>query len=172
MHRLRSCSRVLRGFAAPFVAVGLASLVVVPATTAGSTLANSSVCQPHVTVGVLPVWARAGFSDPRPRMPYSVGRDGKIAALLWANPLLSPPSKNHNNKILWVSRESTVPGSDLEISAQRMIGSKPFGAPVARRVMGGPGPSIINLPSAGCWRFRLRWSGRTDTIDLRYVANR
>jgi len=38
--------------------------------------------------------------------------------------------------------------------------------------MGGPGPSIINLPVAGCWRFRLRWSGRTDTIDLRFVANR
>jgi hypothetical protein len=105
-------------------------------------------------------------------MPYSRGRGGKIAALLWANPLLSPPSKNHSNKILWVSRESTVPGSDLQISAQRMSGSRPLGAPVGRRVIGGPGPSIINLPAAGCWRLRLQWSGRTDTIDLRYVANR
>jgi hypothetical protein len=105
-------------------------------------------------------------------MPYSLGSAGKIAALLWANPLLAPPSKNYNNKILWVSHQSALPGSDLQISAQRMIGSKPLGAPVARRVMGGPGPSIIDLPAAGCWRFRLRWSGRADTIDLRYVANR
>jgi hypothetical protein len=104
-------------------------------------------------------------------MPYSLGRDGKIAALLWANPLRSPPSKNYNNKILWVSREPQVPGSDLQIRAQRMNGSRPLGAPVDRRVMGGPGPSIINPPGAGCWRVRLRWSGRTDTIDLRYAAN-
>jgi len=174
MHRLRSCSRVLSGLAAALAAVGLATLGALgPAVSAvASTPSTSGACRPQVTVGVLPAWARAGFSSPRPRMAYSLGRGVKIAALLWANPLLSPPSKNYNNKILWVSREPPVPGSDLQISAQRMSGSRPLGAPVARRVIGGPGPSIINLPSAGCWRFRLRWSGRTDTIDLRYVANR
>jgi hypothetical protein len=174
MHRLRSYSRVLSGFAALLAAAGLASLAALgPAAGAvASTPSSSTVCQAHVTVGVLPVWTRAGFSSPRPRMAYSLGRAGKIAALLWANPLLSPPSTNYNNKILWVSREPQVPGSDLQISAQRMNGSRTLGAPVARRVIGGPGPSIINLPAAGCWRLRLRWSGRTDTIDLRYVANR
>jgi len=131
-----------------------------------------SVCRATVIVGVLPVWARAGFSDPRPRMPYVLGKEGKIAAILWADPLQSPPPKDHNNKILWVSHVPSVPGSDLRISAQRMTGSTPLGAPVTRRVMGSPGPSIINLPSAGCWRLTLRWSGRVDTLDLRYVASR
>jgi hypothetical protein len=174
MHRLRSRSRVLSGVAALLAAAGLASLAAIgPAAGAvASTPSTSTVCQPHVTIGVLPVWARAGYSSPRARMAYSLGRAGKIAALLWANPLLSPPSRTYNNKILWVSHESAVPGSDLQISAQRMTGSRALGAPVSRRVMGGPGPSIINLPAAGCWRFRLRWSGRTDTIDLRYVASR
>ena len=83
-----------------------------------------------------------------------------------------PPAKTHSNKILWVSREPQVPGSDVQISAQRMSGSRLLGAEVARRVMGGPGPSIINLPAAGLLAPGLRWSGRTDTIDLRYVANR
>lgn len=174
MHRLRSCSRVLSGFAALLTAAGLAGLAAAgPAVSAvASTPSTTNACRPQVTIGVLPVWTRAGFSSPRPRMAYSLGRAGKIAALLWANPLLSPPAKTHNNKILWVSREPQVPGSDLLISAQRMNGSRPLGAPVARRVIGGPGPSIINLPVAGCWRLRLQWSGRSDTIDLRYVANR
>jgi hypothetical protein len=38
--------------------------------------------------------------------------------------------------------------------------------------MGGPGPSIVNLPSPGCWKLTLRWSGRVDTLDLEYAANR
>ncbi|MDM4780918.1 MULTISPECIES: hypothetical protein [unclassified Micromonospora] len=33
---------------------------------------------------------------------------------------------------------------------------------------GWPGPSIVDLPAAGCWRLRLDWSGRTDMIDLVY----
>jgi hypothetical protein len=131
-----------------------------------------SLCRARVTVGVLPVWARAGFSDPRPRMPFVLGRKGRIAAILWADPLQSPPPKDHNNKILWVSRAPSVPGSDLRIRAQRMNGSRPLGAAVSRSVIGSPGPSIINLPSAGCWRLTLRWSGRVDTLDLRYVASR
>lgn len=118
---------------------------------------------------VLPVWARGGFSDPKPRMPYRLGRAGRIAAILWADPLRSPPPKDHNNKILWVSHAPMIPGSDLRISAQLMSGSTPIGDPVARRVMGGPGPSIINLPAAGCWRLRLSWSHTSDVLDLRYA---
>jgi hypothetical protein len=37
-----------------------------------------------------------------------------------------------------------------------------------RVVPGGPGPSIVNLPQAGCWRLTLAWSGQTDTLDLAY----
>jgi hypothetical protein len=94
-----------------------------------------------------------------------------MAALLWADPLLSPRPTDHNNKILWVSRVKSGSYSDLRISAQRMIGSAKVGSPVGRKLIGGPGPSIIDMPAAGCWRFTLRWSGQLDTLDLRYVAN-
>ena len=120
----------------------------------------------------LPIWARAGFSDPEPRMPYVLGAHGSIAAILWADPLLSPPPKNHNNKILWVSRAPTQPGSDLRISAQRVENSRAVGHTVTRRVRGGPGPSIINLPTAGCYRLSLHWSGHADTLNLDYAPNR
>jgi len=128
------------------------------------------VCQPRVVDGVIPSWAQAGFHPPDRRMPYEIGAQGHIAALLWAYPLLAPPPTTHNNKILWVSEVSTS-GAPLIISAQRMMGSDPIGQPARRTVAGGPGPSIINLPGAGCWRLELRWSGHHDTLDLDYLRN-
>jgi hypothetical protein len=130
-----------------------------------------SACASQVKARVLPHWARGGFSDPNPRMPYELGRAGDIAAIVWGFPLLSPPPRTHNNKILWVSRVTLQPGSDLRIAAQRMHGTHPLGTPVSRTVTGGPGPSIIDLPASGCWRLTLRWSGRVDSLDLDYVAN-
>jgi hypothetical protein len=126
-------------------------------------------CSPRLQTGVLPVWARTGFSDPKPRIAHVPGAHGRIVAILFGYPLHSPPARDRNNKILWAARLATNPGSDLVIRAQRMAGSRAVGAAVARRVQGGPGPSIVDLPSAGCWRLTLRWSGRIDTLDLAYV---
>jgi hypothetical protein len=99
-------------------------------------------------------------------MPYVMGDQGKIVAILWANPLHSPPLANRSNKILWVTRVvSTLPGS-LRIQAA-LNGT---GHAVTREVIGGPGPSIINLPRAGCWSFKLSWAGSRDHLELRYVA--
>jgi hypothetical protein len=161
----------IRGTMGALPAAALATLAL--ANCGGSAPAPSrvSACASQVKTGVLPQWARTGFSDPEPRMPYELGRAGDIAALVWGFPLLSPPPRTHNNKILWVSRVTTQPGSDLRIAAQRMRGTHSLGAPVSRTVMGGPGPSIINLPASGCWRLTLRWSGRVDSLDLDYAAN-
>ena len=126
-------------------------------------------CHPDVRRGALPSWARGGFSDPVPRMPHAVGRSREIAAIVFGDPLLSPPSQRRNNKILWVSRRPAADPSDLRILAQRMRRRQNVGEPAHRVVAGGPGPSIIDLPSAGCWRLTLSWSGRKDTLDLRYV---
>jgi hypothetical protein len=151
----------------------IAPLVVVAAIAAalalhGAAGAAPAPCRAQVRQGVLPAWARAGFSDPRPRMPHVFGRAHEIVAIVFGYPLLAPPAKNRSNKILWVSRRRVRPLSDLRISAQRMAGRRAIGRPVARRVVGGPNPSIIDLPAAGCWRTTLRWSGRTDHMDLRY----
>jgi hypothetical protein len=62
--------------------------------------------------------------------------------------------------------------SDLKITAQRMEDGKPAGKPEHRTVPGGPGPSGIALPKAGCWRMSLAWSGRTDQLELKYTKPR
>jgi len=160
--------------------VGAAALTLVatPGVTLGSPAAVASsapgptACQAHVPSRVLPIWARAGFSSPKPRMPFVLGAAGKIVAIQWSDPLVSPPSARYHNKILWVSRRPATPGSMLRIGAQRLTGGQPVGPVLQRAVSGGPGPSIIDLPPAGCWRLTLRWSGRSDTLDLRYVSKR
>lgn len=106
-------------------------------------------------------------------MPRALGRSRNIVAILWADrdPLVSPPLADRNNKILWVARLPWV-SANLWIRAQRMVGTRSVGRPVSRVLRGGPGPSIVDLPAPGCWRLALRWSGRSDSVDLRYAAKR
>jgi hypothetical protein len=125
-------------------------------------------CVARVSLGVIPAWARDGFSGSQPRMPHVVGRGGRIAALVFGYPLLSPPASNRANKILWVERRSATSPTALWIHAQRMAGVLDVGSPTTRVVKGGPGPSIIDLPAAGCWRLTLHWAGRTDSLDVQY----
>ncbi len=130
-------------------------------------------CVANVPAQVLPTWARAGFGEPRPRVAYVSGDRGFIIAILFAQPLTAPPAADHTNKILWVpsppvAGDATAdPASpDLLITARLADGS----TTVTRRVHGGPGPSIIDLPEPGCWHLTLQWSGHTDTLELAYAA--
>jgi hypothetical protein len=130
-------------------------------------------CASAAVYGSLPTWARSGFDPPSIAMPHVLGAHGDIVAVLWArhNPLVTPPSADRANKILWVSKLPPSTGSaTLEITAQRLVGGTAVGPVQRRTVGGGPGPSLIDMPTAGCWQFTLRWSGHTDTVDLSYAA--
>jgi hypothetical protein len=133
-------------------------------TNPSATTALGASCVDPVPSRVLPAWARTGFSEPRPRMPYVLGDNGAIAAILFAQPLTSPSSPDHGNKILWVSRVEA--DSSLRITATLSDGS----ATTTRVVDGAPGPSIIDLPRPGCWHLTLRWGDNSDTLDLAYLA--
>jgi hypothetical protein len=123
-------------------------------------------CIAPVDRGAVPVWARTGFSERVPRLAHVRSRDGRIVALLFGDPLTAPARPRRANKILWVARRPYAGPATLRIGAQRMLGSRAVGAPVARSL--DVGPSILDLPAAGCWRLTLHWSNRTDTLDLRY----
>ena len=127
-------------------------------------------CRANVRHTVLPVWMRGGFSGPNPRMAYTVGKKGQIGGALFGWPLRSPPLPDRGNKILWVPRNVPKGVAPLWIRLQKMSGAQPIGAPVRRIIKTGPGPSIVDVPSAGCWRATLTWSGRRDTLDLVYTA--
>ena len=148
------------------VAVAGLSTLLVAGRPGSSPAASAPVpgCVP-VTEAVLPEWARTGFSDPEPRVPYVRGTQGRILAVLFAPPLTAPaPAHGRSNKILWVARVAA--SGDLVIDA-RQDGT---GLRVRRVVPGGPGPSTVDLPAAGCWRLDLRWGPYTDSLALSYAA--
>jgi hypothetical protein len=141
-----------------------------PAATSNGTVDPTAVatgtsgCTAPVT-GPLPTWARAGFSGDAVAI-HVFGERGDIVAVLFGHPLRQPPAPGRNNKILWVSRVSQEPGDPLKIEAH-LDGTGPA---VLREVPGGPGPSIIDLPSPGCWRLDLAWSDHRDVVWLTYQA--
>lgn len=176
--RRRRRRRWIRGMGAVLlVAVGATTWVLLKRPVSAPRAANITASQPAaaspcasaVVYGSLPTWARSGFNPPSVATTHVLGARGNIVAVLWArhDPLVTPTPPNHGNKILWVSK---VPGSSLEITAQRLIGGTAVGPVQRRTVVGGPGPSEIDMPTAGCWQFTLRWSGHVDTVDLPYAA--
>lgn len=138
-------------------------------------------CPSQIKRGELPAWASGGFK-PGDSVPYVVGDQGRIVAVLFGDPLHSPPLPGRSSKILWIARPGTnaaqpatqpTPGTqstqpaqptDLEIKAQLDKSS----VAVTQEVSGGPGPSIVDMPQPGCWRMHLSWSGQTDDLAITY----
>lgn len=138
-----------------------------PATTAPASAAPG--CSSRVETGSLPDWADAGFSGDA-RAPHVFGARGDIVAVLFAHPLAQVRQDGSSNKILWVSRAATT-SPDTTSPDTLAITATLDGTDtrVTREVVGGPGPSIIDMPRAGCWHLELRWAGHTDTMDLVYA---
>ncbi|MER7420251.1 hypothetical protein ABT346_26290 [Micromonospora peucetia] len=105
-------------------------------------------------------------------MPHVFGASGEIVAVLFGHPLGLAGKDRSNNKILWVARPTTTPSDAASPNGLRITATLDgTGTRVTREVAGGPGPSIIDMPQAGCWHLELRWAGRTDTMDLDYAAS-
>jgi hypothetical protein len=145
-------------------------------TAAQLTLSNEPSPQPTglptnaaagcaVATAELPIWAQAGFSPPTETQRYVLGVNRNIVGVLFGYPLRSPAHSDRMNKILWVSRLATE--GPLEIQA-RLAGSSRV---ASRQLADGPGPSIIDMPTPGCWIFDLSWSGHTDQVAVPYSAS-
>ncbi|WP_225853669.1 hypothetical protein [Micromonospora sp. AMSO31t] len=139
------------------------------ATPATPAAVATTGCAARVDTGSLPDWADAGFSGDA-RIAHVLGAKGDIVAVLFGHPLAVGRTEGPTNKILWVARPAATPSADAGAPASLVITATLDGTATraTREVAGGPGPSIIDLPQAGCWHLDLRWSGRTDTMDLVY----
>jgi hypothetical protein len=126
---------------------------------------SATRCDDAVRRAPLPTWARGGFTPPDQTTTYVQAAGGDIVGVLFGWPLTAPPSRDRQNKILWLARVGEG-GDPLRITA-RLASSDVV---VRRQVQGGPGPSIIDLPAAGCWRSELTWSGHDDQLWIPYQA--
>lgn len=122
-------------------------------------------CASTVSREALPIWARAGFSDDGSGVPHVFSERGDMIAVLFEYPPKASTDPDDANKILWVSRLPQQPMQPLTIEA-RLDGTT---TKVSREITGGAGPSSVNLPTAGCWRLTLNWSGHSDAMTLTFA---
>jgi hypothetical protein len=111
-------------------------------------------------------WATTGPRD----LVQATSHDGNAVAFLFADPLRAGEPENPANKILWVVKEPRD-GADLVITGHPLDADAPTVAQ-SEAADSSPGeiyPSIVNVPSSGCWKFTLQWNGNTDTIELPYA---
>jgi hypothetical protein len=124
--------------------------------------ASAAGCVSPVPVRPLPAWARSGFTGANPSAPYVLGEDGDIAGVVFGERLHLDATSGPQNKILWIARSGAAAPLRIEATLDNSEGT------VRRELPGGTGPSILDLPAAGCWRVALHWGNQSDTVWLRY----
>jgi hypothetical protein len=134
----------------------------------GEPTAHGGCGNTEVHTGPIPAWANGGFSDPSTGLPWAAGTPSTAIAILFATELVAGGQRpdGSSNKILWVTETSTY---QLRIVARPTDGA---GSPVAisqPTTNGNQVPSIVDLPTAGCWTFHLTWGATqssSSTLQL------
>lgn len=135
------------------------------------TRTDHTVCANALRYGTPPRWAASGFT-PGVKMWYVMGSRDNIVGFLFGYPLSHKHRESRTNKILWVARVDTPndvhysgPPGTMTIRA-RLVGSN---RQATRVLKDAPGPSIVDMPSAGCWEFALAWQGNSDSVSVAYT---
>jgi hypothetical protein len=155
--------------------IGLAVAALLSAgacTPAQSAHAQPSPIATHTFAGVCagtvltdsepPVWAQGGWNAAQGQpwaVPWALGSGGHVVAFLFARELVagtSPRVDGTNNKVLWVAQGA---------SPNFVVAGTPAGATRPVVAVNG-GPSIVDVPTAGCWSFRLRWGVNQATSSM------
>ena len=110
-----------------------------------------------------PAWAQAGWTvvkgAPWP-VPWATGTHGDFVAFLFATELVAGPSPRvdgSDNKVLWVTKDFP-PLGNATIEGRPLGRSQPV-------VTIADGPSVVDLPQAGCWTFRPSWTAKGRPIS-------
>lgn len=164
-------------------ATGLAALLLILADGCTTSQPSSAQARPSPSVPVHsfaggcastvltdaapPVWAQGGWSvakgTPWP-VPWAFGTHNNAVAYLFAKQLVagvSPRLDGSQNKVLWEVRDSPS-------GANVLVQGRPLGQLQPVVTIAG-GPSITDVPTAGCWTFQLSWVSngqRSSTINL------
>jgi len=110
------------------------------------------------------IQAAAGYNAPKD-LRYAISDDGNAAGFLFSDPLKATAKP----KIFWVMHLARA-GQPLTITAHPADASTPV-VTVTEPADSGPGevyPSIVDVPSPGCWVLSLQWAGHTSSVSLQY----
>jgi hypothetical protein len=123
-----------------------------------------------LTDALPPTWAQGGWSQPQAPwgVPWALGTGGEAVAYVFAGQLVagsSPRVDGSNNKVLWVA-QGGPPNFVVE--------AHPLGLDQPIVTIAG-GPSIVDLPTAGCWTFHLTWGqggqAGSSTVNLEVLPS-
>ena len=141
-------------------------------TTATAAIGADGCGVTAVVRGGIPAWLddAGGHNNPT-GLRHVIGHPALVAGFLFGDPLRAGRPENPANKILWVVR---TPRQD----SQLVIDGHPLGATASRihqaqPASSGPGeicPSIVDVPTVGCWQFDLRWATTRGQVELNYIA--
>jgi hypothetical protein len=117
-----------------------------------------------------PVWAQGGWTKLTPwPVRWAYGTEDTTVAYLFATQLVagsSPRADGSQNKVLWEAKDSPS-GANVLVEGHPLGESQPV-------VTIPGGPSITDVPTPGCWTFRLSWSSNgphTSTINLEVLPS-
>jgi len=119
--------------------------------------------------GALPSWtADAGV----PAGPATLAsHESNLVGVVFGYPLTAPPvASGAQNKILWIVKEPRN-GSDLVLTLRPDSGAEPV--TLREPPNSSPGeiyPSIVDVPTPGCWNVVAEWAGHRATFELFYEA--
>ena len=111
-----------------------------------------------------PAWAQGGWTHaqgtPWP-VPWAMAVPGDAVAFVFAGELVagsSPRSDGSANKVLWVVKDP----------ASFVVEGRPLGQAQPVVTVAG-GPSIVDLPTPGCWTFRVLRGKQSSVINLQVL---
>jgi hypothetical protein len=119
-----------------------------------------------------PEWLDSAGAHNNPLfLRYVVARPALAAGFLFADPLRAGHPVNPANKILWVVRTDRN-GTPLVINGHPLNATSPR-VHTTQEANSSPGeiyPSVVDVPTAGCWQFDLQWANSQAQVELNYAA--
>ena len=117
-----------------------------------------------------PDWLTTAGDNNNPKgVPYFITSPATAAGFLFAYPLRAGSVSNPKNKILWVVGLPRD-GNPLRVQGHPLAASSPT-IDETFPANSSPGeiyPSIVDVPTAGCWHFDLSWGKNRTSVDLVY----
>jgi len=102
-------------------------------------------------------------------VPFTIDQSQTVAGFVFGYPLRAGHPESPSNKILWVVRAPRA-GADLTITAHPLGAAAPE-VKVVQPANSGPGeiyPSIVDVPTPGCWVLNLAWGSHRAALALPY----
>ena len=138
------------------------------APPADATTVEGGCVSTRVWKGSIPAELEAAAGNNAPHgLPVAIAQPANLAGFIFGYPLTAGRTEPAN-KILWVV--ATPRTGDLIVDGHPSSAATPaiHYTLTPNSFPGDIYPSIIDVPTAGCWHFTFGWNGRVAAIDLEY----